>query len=195
MTVRFFSIATLLLLTGCASTSSDEIACVFPDKPDIEAPAWVCNGQMPEGVEIGGVGYSQNYGQKISYMKQKATDAARAELANQMESRVSTLVKSSIEEQGRTLSASESVELQEVVISAMTTESSLLLEDSRIIRTITSPTGGMYALVGLSKASYDKNIALMAQRMEMSMPNLWKKFESLNLSKELEQSINQLKQQ
>ncbi len=51
------------------------------------------------------------------------------------------------------------------------------MSNSRILRSQISPSGGMYVLVGLTKASYDANIKdLFENKMDTENPELYQQF-------------------
>ena len=111
-----------IFISGCST-------CVFPDSKDRQAPDWVCSGHV-EGVEHSAVGYAEKSAAGASFMKQLAASNARSALASMKPSDANEIIRS--DEKGTTTHITK-----EVLINA------------KVIKTATSPTGGLYVLVGI----------------------------------------------
>lgn len=117
-----FAVAVLISTAGCVFDTTD---CVYPDSPGTIAPAWVCSGH-DKGLNISATGYAEKSSLGRAFMQQMAVADART-----------TLV--------RLLSGNSSKVIQHA--SGTITITARDLENTKIVKSILSPTGGIYVLV------------------------------------------------
>lgn len=117
-----FAIAVLIFTVSCALFSSD---CRYPDSPGTIAPAWVCSGSA-EGLNVSATGYAQKSSLGRAFMQQMAAADARTSLARLLAGKDSTVINHA---------------------SGTTTITVKDLEQTSIVKSIHSPTGGLYVLV------------------------------------------------
>ncbi len=192
--VRSTAVATfcsLLLLSGCAKESPKPTVadCTFPDAPEVEAPAWVCNAPVA-GVELSAVGYANKSKAGVSFMQQMAVADARVQLAQTFKVHVNNMVKQYAETTGA--ADTETVDKVNTSVSKLITSESLV--GSRLFRTRTSPTGGLYALVGLDTVNVQK---AAEESLKTSMKNeqaLWQQFKAKKAQDELAAEIANMRQ-
>ncbi len=174
------------LLVGCASSPKTEpvAECVFADGSNQPAPAWVC-GAPVDGIELSAVGYADKSAAGVNFMKQMAATAARVELAQTYRAEVQNMIKQYAETTGS--ADSETVDMVNTSVTKQVTKESLA--GSRIVRQMSTPTGGMVVVVGLDAASYEK---LQQHSIKTSMDNdkaLWQKFSAGKAFNELAEEM------
>jgi hypothetical protein len=180
----------LFAAVGCSSGPKlDDPDCVFPDAPTVGAPEWICDVPL-EGVAISAVGYSQKSLAGNSFMKQMASTDARVQLASMFKIRVQNMVK----QYAQTTGAADSETVDRVNTSVSKAITSETLTGSRIVKTRTSPTGGIFVLIGLDS----ENIQAAAQdSIQTSMNNdkaLWQEFKAQKAQDELAAEISKITQ-
>lgn len=175
---------------GCAGGPKLAVVpdCVFPDAPTVVAPEWICDVPV-EGISISAVGFSQKSLAGNSFMKQMASTDARVQLASMFKIRVQNMVKQYAETTGS--ADTETVDRVNTSVSkAITSET---LTGSRIVKTRTSPMGGLYVLIGLDS----QNIQSAAKEsIQTSMNNdqaLWQEFKAKKAHDELAAEIASMK--
>jgi len=183
---------TTLALASCGGSSpepqADLAECVFPDAPDSAAPMWVCDAPI-EGVELSAVGYAQKSNAGNSFMKQMAASDARVQLAAIFKTSVQNMIKQYAETTGA--ADTETINKVNTSVSKLITNETLV--GSRIFRTRTSPTGGLYVLVGLDSARVQK---AAEESLQTSMNNdqaLWQEFKAKKAQDELAMEIAKMK--
>lgn len=158
--------------------------CVFPDAPKEVAPNWVCDVPV-EGVAVSSVGSAVKSDAGPAFMKDMAGADARVKLAQQMRTRVSNMIKQYVETTGA--ASTETVDKVNSSVSKLITSETLT--GSRVYRSISSPRGDIYVLVGL-----DPNATQQAaeRALKTSMNNdraLWQQFKSKQAQDELAAEI------
>ena len=187
---KIIFLAASLALAGCASApkpAADLAECVFPDAPTESAPLWVCDSPI-EGVELSAVGYAQTSKAGNSFMKQMAAADARVQLAAIFKTRVQNMIKQYAETTGS--ADSETVNRVNTSVSKLITNETLV--GSRIFRTRTSPTGGLYVLIGLDTANVQQ---AAKESIQTSMNNdqaLWQEFKAKKAQDELALEISKM---
>ena len=135
----------LLVLSACSSHRTVETpACVFPDAPSDRAPAWVCDEPIEE-VALSAVGSAIKSAAGHDFMKQQAAASARVQLAQIFEVHVTNLIKQYAETTG----AAEGETVDKVNTSITKQLTNQKLQGTKIIKTLTSPNGALYVLVGM----------------------------------------------
>lgn len=171
--------AAAAVLAGCSSSpKTDNVAlppseCVYPDSPRDAAPLWVCDAPV-EGVAVSAVGMHEKSAAGAAFMKGQAAADARVKLAQQMKVHVNNMIKQYVETTGA--GSSETVDKVNTSVSKLITSETIT--GSRIFRSVTSPKGGMYVLVGL-----DPTVTKEATEkiLKTSMNNeraLWQQFKA-----------------
>ncbi|MEZ9199888.1 LPP20 family lipoprotein [Shewanella sp. 10N.286.54.B9] len=187
--------AVLAMLGGCSSNDTvqnvQQVDCFYPDAPTVSAPRWVCD-VMPEGIEMGAVGYAKKSVAGLSIMRDVATNDARARLAQQFESNVNTLFKQATKANVISTTESVSEEVNEYFESVTKNVTSRTLSNSRVVVTQRSPGGGLYTLVGMDKATYDDNLAKVVAAAGKKDPELWNKFNNKKAAEELDAVLSTL---
>jgi hypothetical protein len=168
-----------VILAGCSSAPKSNTAaaapaeCVYPDAPKESAPLWICDAPV-EGVAVSAVGMHEKSAAGVAFMKDQAAADARVKLAQQMKVRVNNMIKQYVETTGA--GSSETVDKVNTSVSKLITSETI--SGSRIYRSATSPSGGMYVLVGL-----DPTVTKEATEkiLKTSMNNeraLWQQFKA-----------------
>ncbi len=162
--------------------------CVFPDAPNISAPLWICDAPV-EGVAVSAVGSHEKSAAGPSFMKDQAAAAARVNLAQQMKVYVTNMIKQYVETTGA--ASSETVDKVNTSVSKLITAETIV--GSRVFRSITSPKGSVYVLVGL-----DPSVTKEATEkvLKTSMNNeraLWQQFKAKKSQEELAEEIAKMK--
>lgn len=182
-----------LALAGCGGSSgpkpqADLKECVFPDAPDAEAPLWVCDAPI-DGVELSAVGYANKSKAGNSFMKQMAASDARVQLAAIFKTRVQNMIKQYAETTGS--ADSETVNMVNTSVSKLITNETLV--GSRIFRTRTSPTGGLFVLIGLDTANVQQAAKDSIQTSMNNDQALWQEFKAKKAQDELALEISKMK--
>lgn len=180
------------LLAACgeedAAVKQAVADCVFPDAPNVAAPGWICDEPVA-GVEVSAVGSSPKSGAGPAFMKQMAATAARVQLAQRMQVQVRNMIKQYAETTGA--ASTETVDMVNTSVTKQIT--SQTLTGTRIYKSRTSPSGGMYVLVGLD----DKAVQQQAENaLKTSMKNdqaLWQQFKAQKAQDELAAEISKTK--
>lgn len=190
LTAKLLFLAAILAVTGCSKPpkpQADLAECVFPDAPSEAAPLWICDVPV-DGVEMSAVGYSQPSKAGNSFMKQMASSDARVQLAAIFKTRVQNMIKQYAETTGA--ADSETVNRVNTSVSKLITNETLI--GSRIFRTRSSPTGGLYVLIGLDTANVQQ---AAKQSIQTSMNNdqaLWQEFKAKKAQDELALEISKM---
>lgn len=185
-----------LALAGCNSTQTVEQAqqfaqCTFPDAPTTEAPAWICD-VMPTDLEAGAMGYAKKSIAGMSVMRKVAINEARVQLAAQFQTDVNNMFKQAVQSSVNTSNegaVENVVETFENVTKNVVTRS---LSNSKLIVSQVSPTGGLYVLVGMDKATYQANIDQVVDAASKDS-KLWNQFNSEKAAEDLTNALNSLK--
>lgn len=185
-------IAIAVMLTACGKDDSiKEMAeCVFPDAADTDAPGWVCD-QPVEGLPVSAVGVAEKSAAGHSFMKNMAATDARVQLAQRMQVHVSNMVKQYAETTGA--ADTETVDKVNTSVTKQITDQSLL--GTKIYKTITSPNGTLYVLLGMDG---NATAEVTQSALRTSMRNdaaLWQQFKAQKAQDELAASISEMKQQ
>ncbi|NRD71888.1 LPP20 family lipoprotein [Shewanella sp. VB17] len=195
MKKNYFTVAILVFLSGCQSNDTvknvQQIDCFYPDAVTVSAPRWICD-VMPDGIEIGAVGYSKKSVAGLSIMRDIATNDARARLAQQFESNVNTLFKQATQANMVSTTDNVSEEVTEYFETVTKNVTSRTLSNSRVIVTQRSPGGGLYTLVGMDKVTYDANLAKVVAAAGQKDPQLWNKFNNKKAAENLEAVLSSL---
>jgi len=183
------TLAALTLLTACSSDpkktiNKDIVAdCVFPNT-EKSAPDWICDAPVA-GIPVTAVGIAEPSKGGISFMKDIAAADGRGRLAEQMQVRVSKMVKKYLGNTG--VAKTETIDA--VASSTIKTVTSQMLTGSKIYKTRTGPKGRLFALVGIDS----KNAEIIAeQALKTSMNNdqaLWQQFKSKQSFDEMAKEI------
>jgi len=176
------------LLAGCGNNVQEEVAdCVFPDAPGTAAPAWVCDGPV-EGVEVAAVGAAQKSGAGHSFMKQMAATDARVQLAQRMKVQVKNMIKQYVETTG----AADTETMDKVMTSVTKQITNETLIGTKIFKSRTSPTGGLYVLLGMDPVGVEQ---ATQKAVKTSMKNeraLWQQFKAQKGQDELAAEISKM---
>ncbi len=185
-------IAVAVMLTACGKDDAMKEAaeCVFPDAPDTDAPAWVCDNPV-EGLTVSAVGIAEKSAAGHSFMKNMAATDARVQLAQRMQVQVQNMVKQYAETTGA--ADSETVDKVNTSVTKQITDQSLL--GTKIYKTRTSPNGTLYVLLGMDG---DAVAQATQNALHTSMGNdaaLWQQFKAQKGQDELAAAIADMKQQ
>ncbi|MBC8209423.1 MAG: LPP20 family lipoprotein [Gammaproteobacteria bacterium] len=124
--MKFFILiyTSVLLLSGCSDTSNwfSSAPCYYPDEPQTLAPGWVC-GQSKSSAWLTSVGYAPASSAGAAFAKSMAQADARVKLAQRLKTQC-----------------------------AVGQISEALLNNSKLMNTQRSPSGGQYAQVGIRPA-------------------------------------------
>ena len=162
--------------------------CVFPDAPGAAAPLWVCDAPV-EGVAVSAVGSHDKSAAGPSFMKEQAAASARVQLAQQMKVTVANMVKQYVETTGA--ASSETVDKVNTSVSKLITSETIV--GSRIFRSVTSPHGAMYVLVGLDPTVTREAVAKVLKTSINNDQALWQQFKAQKGQDELAAEIAKTK--
>lgn len=175
----------VLGMTACKEEPKPEVlGCTYPEAQEKLAPGWICDEPIA-GVELSAVGYSQKSAAGHGFMKQIAAADARVQLAQSFKSHVSNMVKLYAETTGS--ASSETVDQVNTSVSKIITSETLV--GSRIFRSKSSPSGGLYVLVGLDSQRVQD---AAEESLKTSMKNdkaLWQQFKAKKAQDELAKDI------
>ncbi|EOC1766956.1 LPP20 family lipoprotein [Vibrio fluvialis] len=185
-----------LSLAACNSTQTVEQAqqfaqCTFPDAPTTEAPAWICD-VMPTDLEAGAMGYAKKSAAGMGVMRKVAINEARVQLAAQFQTDVNNLFKQAVQSSVNTtndVAVENVVETFENVTKNVVTRS---LSNSKLIVSQVSPTGGLYVLVGMDKATFQANVDQVVDAASKD-EKLWNQFNNEKAAEDLTNALNSLK--
>ncbi|KQH83630.1 hypothetical protein AMR76_21715 [Vibrio furnissii] len=185
-----------LSLAACNSTQTVEQAqqfaqCTFPDAPTTEAPAWICD-VMPTDLEAGAMGYAKKSAAGMGVMRKVAINEARVQLAAQFQTDVNNLFKQAVQSSVNTTNdaaVENVVETFENVTKNVVTRS---LSNSKLIVSQVSPTGGLYVLVGMDKATFQANVDQVVDAASKDA-KLWNQFNNEKAAEDLTNALNSLK--
>ncbi len=185
-----------LSLAACNSTQTVEQAqqfaqCTFPDAPTTEAPAWICD-VMPRDLEAGAMGYTKKSAAGMGVMRKVAINEARVQLAAQFQTDVNNLFKQAVQSSVNTtndVAVENVVETFESVTKNVVTRS---LSNSKLIVSQVSPTGGLYVLVGMDKATFQANVDQVVDAASKDA-KLWNQFNNEKAAEDLTNALNSLK--
>ena len=164
--------------------------CVFPDAPEVPAPGWVCDEPVA-GVQVSAVGSATKSAAGTSFMKQMAATDARVQLAQNVKTHISNMVKQFAETTGA--ADAETVDMVNTSVSKQITDQDIV--GSRIYKTRTSPNGTLYVLVGIDPANAE---AITKAALQTSMKNdqaQWQQFRSKKNQEELADEISKMNAQ
>ncbi|MBY8202523.1 LPP20 family lipoprotein [Vibrio fluvialis] len=185
-----------LSLAACNSTQTVQQAqqfaqCTFPDAPTTEAPAWICD-VMPTDLEAGAMGYAKKSAAGMGVMRKVAINEARVQLAAQFQTDVNNLFKQAVQSSVNTtndVAVENVVETFENVTKNVVTRS---LSNSKLIVSQVSPTGGLYVLVGMDKATFQANVDQVVDAASKDA-KLWNQFNNEKAAEDLTNALNSLK--
>lgn len=192
-TSKLSLVATIvLLLTACGGapekeekSSADEGWCKFDDGKTA-APDFFCTGDI-EGFTITGMGSAAKSNAGMNYMVQQAALAARVQLAQNIRTQVSAMVKDYLGSTGT--GDAETIDKAASTTSKSITDESLM--GSRIVRRIVGPAGEVYVWVAID----EENLVAKSQiAIKTSMQNeqaLWQKFQAKKSHEEMAQEIEE----
>lgn len=159
-------------------------SCVWPDTPSAAAPGWICDEPV-EGLTVSSVGSHEKTGAGAQFAKDQAAASARVTLAAQMKTHVTNMIKQYVETTGA--GASETVDKVNTSVSKLITAQTL--EGSRIFKSMTSPSGATYVLVGMDPALVEKKVKEVVKTSMNNEKALWQQFKAKQGQDELAADI------
>ena len=179
------SIALAGLLTGCGPDVVKPIAldCGFPDDPTVPAPGWVCD-QPVEGIEVSAVGIAEKSGVGIGFDKNMADTDARVQMAQALKVHVQNLVKQFAEKTGVGKGTIDKVNSS--VTNQVTDQT---LKGTKRQRSIVSPGGVIYVLIGMNEALAAKATEEIVRSSMNNDEALWQQFKAQKGQDELAAAI------
>lgn len=178
-----------LALIGCGPKPKTDVAeCVFPDAPQQAAPAWICDAPL-EGVSLSAVGFAEKSKAGNSFMKQMASADGRIQLAAVFKVRVQNMIKQYAETTGA--ADTETVNKVNTSVSKLITNETLV--GTRIYKSRTSPTGGLFVLMGLDTANVQQAAKDSIQTSMNNDQALWQEFKAKKAQDELAADIASMK--
>ena len=187
-----FSVVALLGLTACGSSPAKVSLgpeCTFPNSDRKEAaPGWICDEPV-EGISVSAVGSAQKSKAGHSMMKQMAAADARVQLAQNVRTQVSNMIKQYAETTG----AADSETVDQVNTSVTKQITNETLSGTRILKSTTGPDGALYVLVGLDEESAQQ---ITEAAIKTSMNNdkaAWQQFRAQKGQEELAAEISKQK--
>ena len=179
------SAAAFLMLSGCGGGVKEvAFSCVFPDAPGTEAPAWVCDEPV-EGIVVSAVGTAAKSSAGQSFMKNMASTDARVQLAQSMKVHVQNMVKQYAETTGA--ADGETVDRVNTSVTKQITDETLV--GTKVFKTITSPNGMLYVLLGADAASAAQATSSAVSSSLKNDNALWQEFRAKVSQDELAEAI------
>lgn len=148
-------------------------SCVWPDTPTVAAPGWICDEPV-EGLTVSAVGSHEKTAAGAQFAKDQAAASARVVLAQQMKTHVQNMIKQYVETTGA--GASETVDKVNTSVSKLITAQTI--EGSRIFKSMTSPSGSTYVLVGMDPALVEKKVKDVVKTSMNNERALWQQFKA-----------------
>jgi len=175
------------LMVGCAS--KPEVAdCTYPDTPEHEAPAWICDAPV-DGVEVSAVGSFRATKAGTQFQKTQATAAARNQLAAQMKVHVKRLVKNYVETTG--VGDDETVDAVTSDVSKQITNETL--HGTKVFRSKVNPHSKvMYVLVGMDPNAAAANSQEALKTSYNNQKAMWQKFMAKKAHADLDAEIDKM---
>ncbi|PJC86190.1 hypothetical protein CSW98_11520 [Vibrio sp. HA2012] len=187
-------------ISACSSTSDevqgkattnqsvDKSWCTFDDGKT-EAPEFFCTGAIDNFV-VTGRGSAPKSDAGMNYMMQQATLAARVELAQNIRTQISNMVKNYLGTSG--VASRETIDAAASSTSQSITDESLM--GSRVVRRIIGPEGEVYVWVAIDE---EHLVATTQNAIRTSMANdeaAWQKFQAEKSHEEMAQKIIELRE-
>jgi hypothetical protein len=175
-----------MILSACSSAPAkvaQTAECVFPGT-DKAAPTWVCDAPV-QGMVVGAVGSATKSDAGMAFMKQMAATEARVQLAQNMKVQVQNMIKQYAETTGA--GSAETVDRVNTSVTKQITDQTLL--GTKVLKSVVSPEGAVYVLVGLDEASAQK---LTETAVKTSLNNdkaAWQQFKAQKGQDELAADI------
>ena len=178
-----------LVISGCSGGPDIEATpdCVFPDAPTSAAPAWICDAPV-EGVALSAVGYAKKSNAGNAFMKKIASADARVQLSSIFKTRVQNMVKLYAETTGA--ADAETVNQVNTSVSKLITNETLV--GSRLFKSRTSPTGGLFVLIGLDSVNVQQAAKDSIQTSMNNDQALWQEFKAKKAQDELAAEISKM---
>ncbi|MGF1763200.1 LPP20 family lipoprotein [Aliivibrio kagoshimensis] len=177
------------VVTNTPSTPIDANWCKFDDGVS-DAPEFFCTGQI-DGFVVTGRGSSPKSAAGMNYMVDQATLAARVQLAQNVRTQISSMVKNYLGTTGVT--DAESIDKTASSTAESLTDESLM--GSRIVRRIVGPQGEVYIWVAID----EENLVAKSQNaIRTSMANdeaAWQQFQGKKSHEEMASKIEELRKQ
>ena len=183
-----FTAAFLLVSCGSDDIKPAAPGCVFPDAPSVPAPSWICNEPVDD-IAVSAVGVAVKTTAGHSFMKNMAITDARIQLTQAMKTHVQKMIKQYVE----STSAADAQIVGEVNASVTKQISEETLGGSKTLKTLTSPNGALYIMLGVDRAAvatgteHALNASMNKDRV------LWQQFRVQQGQEELASSIANMK--
>jgi len=174
-------------LAGCGhKPHKEEVAeCKFLENPSEKAPSWACAPYAVEGFKDTGFGSYQKTGAGAQFAMDQAAAKARAQLANQMKSRISQMIRDYAGTTGA--GASETVDRAASSTTQQITAESLT--GSKIVRQAVDAKGNVYVLVGMDLEGSNKRIQEALNTSMRNQPALWQQMQANNSQAQMSAEI------
>ncbi|MCG6229947.1 LPP20 family lipoprotein, partial [Vibrio furnissii] len=143
-------------------------------------------------LEAGAMGYAKKSAAGMGVMRKVAINEARVQLAAQFQTDVNNLFKQAVQSSVNTtndVAVENVVETFENVTKNVVTRS---LSNSKLIVSQVSPTGGLYVLVGMDKATFQANVDQVVDAASKDA-KLWNQFNNEKAAEDLTNALNSLK--
>lgn len=188
--IVFTGASTLFLLLSACGGGVKQVAysCVFPDTPNAEAPAWICDEPV-DGVSVSAVGTAAKSSAGHSFMKNMAATDARVQLAQSMKVHVQNMVKQYAETTGA--ADSETVDRVNTSVTKQITDETLV--GTKVFKSQVSPNGMLYVLLGVDAEAAAQATANAVNTSLKNENALWQQFKAKVGQDELADAIANIK--
>ncbi len=175
------------VLAGCGSNKKkEEVAeCKFLENPSERAPQWACAPYTVEGFKDTGFGSYQKTAAGAQFAMDQAAAKARAQLANQMKSRITQMIRDYAGTTGA--GATETVDRAASSTTQQITAESLA--GSKIVRQAVDAKGNVYVLVGMDIEGGNKRIQEALNTSMRNQPALWQQMQANRSQAEMQAEI------
>lgn len=179
--------AAVIALVGCGSKPrKEEVAeCKFLENPTERAPQWACAPYAVEGFKDTGFGSYQKTAAGAQFAMDQAAAKARAQLANQMKSRVSQMIR----DYAGTTGAGATETVDRAASSTTQQITSETLAGSKIVRQAVDSKGNVYVLVGMDLEGSNKRIQEALNTSMRNQPALWQQMQAGRSHAEMQAEI------
>lgn len=127
-------------------------------------------------------------------MRTVAVNNARVALASQFQVDINNMFKQAIEASTETTTAlGVNENVQETFESITKNVVTRTLTNSRLLVSQTSPSGGLYVLVGMDQAAYDMNVNKIVDEVTNEDSALWDQFNNEKAADDLAKALESLK--
>lgn len=181
------ALAAAISLAACGSKPrKEEVAeCKFPENPSEKAPQWVCPPYAVEGQKDTGFGTHAKSGAGYQFSLDQAAAKARAQLATQVKTRVTQMIR----DYAGTTGAGASETVDRAASSTTQQITAETLAGSKVVRSTVDAKGNVYVVVGMDLEGSNKRIQEALNTSMRNQPALWQQMQAGRSHAEMQAEI------